>query len=48
MRGVCNKLFSRVSRKRSQRTTTVRIQLASVLTNIDDEFEMCRRQEPMI
>ena len=33
-------------RKRSRRTTTVRIQLARVPTNIDDEFVMSRRHEP--
>ena len=45
MRGVCSKLLSRVCWKWSQRTTAVRIQLARVFTNIDDEPEMSRRHE---
>ena len=36
MRDVWSILLSRVSRKRSQRTTTVRIQLARVLRNMRD------------
>ena len=44
MRGVCSKRSSRVC----QKTTTVGIQLARVLTNIDDEFEMSRRHEPTV
>ena len=46
MRGMCSQLLPRVCCEWSRRTTTVRVQLARVLANIDDEFEISRRQEP--